>query len=324
MRQPHVHILVLVASVAITGCAARNRPLSPSVPPALGAEKSDAPEDSLQAHMEKVRQLSAAARPAGATAVAVTLDSRDVELAAALLELKASPTAESHLAVGELYRRRGVLDAAYRHYNAAVKLEPHNAAAYEGLARTWRDWKLPALAAGDAARARYYAPASPSIQNTFGTIMQALGRRDDARFAYEQARRLDSGATYALNNLCYLSFVEGRMQIAVEQCSAAIAMDPALKSAHYNLALAYAASGEMGLARAAFAEAGDPAETSFNLGILHMARRDYISAAAAFDAASRARPALNIARERAQQARALLRTAAQAPVSGPTDQGDMK
>ena len=139
--------------------------------------------------MEKVRHLSAAARPARATAVAVTLESRDAELAAALLELKASPTAESHLAVGELYRRRGVLDAAYRHYNAAVKLEPHNAAAYEGLARTWRDWKLPALAAGDAARARFYAPASASIQNTFGTIMQALGRRDDAR------SRLRAGAT---------------------------------------------------------------------------------------------------------------------------------
>ena len=38
------------------------------------------------------------------------------------------------------------------------------------------------------------------------------------------------------------------MQIAVEQCSAAIAMDPGLKSAHYNLALAYAASGDMGRA----------------------------------------------------------------------------
>ena len=85
-----------------------------------------------------------------------------------------------------------MLDAAYRNFNRAIALNPRDAAAYEGLARVWRDWGLPALALGDAHRATYYAPQSASARNTYGTVMQALGRYDDARAAYELASRLDS------------------------------------------------------------------------------------------------------------------------------------
>jgi tetratricopeptide (TPR) repeat protein len=240
--------------------------------------------------------------------------------------VQASPSAESHLVAGELYRQHSVLDAAYTHYNAAVKLQPRGAEAaqaYDGLARIWRDWGLPELAVGDAVRARFYAPESPVVHNTFGTIMQALGRPADARRAYERAQQLDAHATYALNNLCYLSFLEGRLETAVEQCRAAVTIDPTLKTARHNLALAYAASGDVGLAQAVFAEGGDAAEASFNLGILYLAGRNYQAATAAFDAASRARPTLNLARERASQARALSRIAPP-PVANTLVDGDAK
>ena len=102
-----------------------------------------------------------------------------------------------------------MLDAAYRNFNRAIALNPRDAAAYEGLAKVWRDWGLPALAVGDAHRATYYAPQSASARNTYGTVMQALGRDDDARAAYEPASRLDSKAAYAVNNLCYLAFSAG-------------------------------------------------------------------------------------------------------------------
>jgi len=314
VRRSLVQALVLVAVVAIAGCAARGRAAPPAAAGNNTAEPAKSDVGSLQEYIAKMRHVSAAARPPARTTSATTLESRDPELAAALRRVQASPTAESHLAAGELYRQRRVLDAAYRHYNAAAKLQPQSAEAaevYEGLARTWRDWGLPELAVGDAARARFYAPESPAVHNTFGTIMQALGRTADARRAYERARQLDARATYAISNLCYLSFLEGRIEAAVEQCRAAVAIDPELKTARHNLALAYAASGEMGLAQAVFAEGGDAAEASFNLGILYMAGRNYRAATAAFDAASRARPTLNIARERASQARALSRSAPQ-------------
>ena len=323
MRTPPALSLVLVAVVATTGCAARGRAAAAAAAPAPATTAGpEGPADgSLHEYIAKVRHVSSAARPANPTA-ATTLEGRDPELAAALLHVQVSPSAEWHLVAGGLYRQHSVLDAAYRHYNAAAKLQPRNAEAYDGLARIWRDWGLPGLAVGDAVRARFYAPESPVVHNTFGTIMQALGRTADARRAYERARQLDDRATYALNNLCYLSFVEGRVEAAVEQCRAAVALDPTLKTARHNLALAYAASGEVALAQAAFAEGGDVAEASFNLGIVYMAGRNYRAATAAFDAASRARPTLNLARERASQARALTRTAQ--PVPNPLVDGDAK
>jgi tetratricopeptide (TPR) repeat protein len=303
--------LALLAALNIAGCAARGRTVA-SEPPAAAVDSAAAPEGSLGEYIEKIRHLSTAARPVAKSVSMPTLESRDRELAAALAHLNVEPSAEAYVAVGELYRSHGVLDSAYKHFNAAMKLDSRNADAYEGLAKVWRDWRMPELALSDAARARFYAPDSASVQNTLGTIFQALGRPQDARQAYERAVALESNATYAMSNLCYLSFLEGRMDRAVDECQRAVALDPELKSARYNLALAYAGGGQMERARDVLAAGGDAAEASFNLGILHMAQRDYRSAAAAFDAASRAKPTLNIARERALQARVLMRQPAAA------------
>jgi Flp pilus assembly protein TadD len=305
--------VAVLATAVLPACAARSRATA-TVPPSAVAPP--APESSLGEYISKIRHLSTTARPVPKTKTmsVPTLESRDRALAAALAHLRVEPSAEAYLAVGEEYRSHGVLDSAYKHFNAAVRLDPRNADAYEGLARTWRDWGLPALALSDASRARFYAPASASVHNTLGTILQALGRPLDARQAYERALTLESHATYAMSNLCYLSFLEGQMERAIDECRRAVALDPALKSAHYNLALAYAGTGAMDRARQSLAAAGDAAEASFNLGILHMARRDYRGAAAAFDAASRARPTMNIARERALHARVLARTASANPV----------
>jgi len=324
VRRSITHTLLLMTALAgatgLTGCAARGRHVT-TTPRTNVADEATAPEASLGEYIEKIRHLSTSARPVPKTVTLPTLESRDRALAAALAQVRVEPSAEGHVAVGELYRSHGVLDSAYKHFNAAVKLDPRNGDAYEGLARTWRDWGFPALALSDVSRARFYAPASASVQNTLGTIFQALGRPRDARQAYERALALESQATYAMSNLCYLSFLEGQMERAIDQCQRAVALDPALKSARYNLALAYAGTGAMDRARESLIAAGDAAEASFNLGILHMARRDYHGAAAAFDAASRARPTMNIARERALRARVLERTTAAIP-AGP--EGDNK
>jgi tetratricopeptide (TPR) repeat protein len=255
--------------------------------------------------MAKVRHLSATARPGTGNTGASTLEGSDPALAAALMLAKASPTADRNRAVADMYRDRGVLDAAFRHYNRALTANPRDAGAYEGLARIWRDWGLPHLAVGDAHRAAFYAPHSASAQNTFGTIMQALGRYADAKSAYELASWLDPKAAYAANNLCYLSFLQGRIDAAVDACTVALELDPSLAAARNNLALAYAANGRMDLARTYFLD-GDRASGLYNTGIAYLAAGDDNNALAAFDAASRARPTLNMARERAEQIRARL------------------
>jgi tetratricopeptide (TPR) repeat protein len=306
MRLPLTRGLAIAAAALLSGCAARGGVVAPAARPsstAAVASEAPAPTSELSDYMAKIRHLSASAPPSRTTTALETLESRDTGLAEDLRHLSAAPTAAAHRAVAERYRQRGVLDAAHRHYNAALKLDGRDALAYEGLARVWRDWGLSNLALGDAYRAVYFAPTSAAVHNTLGTVLQALGQHENARTAYERASGLDPQAAYALNNLCYLSFVDGRVQGAIDACHKALSLEPALTAARNNLALAYAAIGRIDLARTELLDANDVSRGLYNIGIVHLAAGDQSAAVAAFDAASRANPLLAIARERASHVR---------------------
>jgi tetratricopeptide (TPR) repeat protein len=294
-------ISVLLAVTLLSGCAMRQPRTASGASAPANAGTPAAGQESLSDYMQKIRHLSA--RPLNKSEAVETLEMRDPTMATELLLVQSQPTAERYLSLAERYRERGVLDAAYRHFNRAMLLDPRDGAAYEGLARVWRDWGLPALALGDAHRAVYYAPQSASARNTYGTVMQALGRYGDARAAYEAASRLDAQAAYAVNNLCYLAFVEGRIDTAIDTCRKALELDPGMTAARNNLALAFAAAGRIDLARAEFVNAGDRASALYNSGIVYLAAGDDHSALVAFDEASKARPTFLLARERARQIR---------------------
>jgi serine/threonine-protein kinase len=261
--------------------------------------------DSLEQYVAKVRNLAARARPASNSLP--TLEGQDRKLAAALLLAAAAPTAESLRNVGDEYRRVGVLDMAFRYYNRALRADTTDAAAYDGLARIWRDWGLPGLGLGDASRAVYYASSSGVSYNTLGTVMQALGNRRGARAAYEQAHRSDPHASYALTNLCYLSLLEANSDAALGECRRALELDPGSKPAHNNLALIYASQGRLDLARSELFHGSDEASSQFNMVVIYMAASDYVRAATAFQTALVARPSFSAAALRARQARALAR-----------------
>ena len=167
------------------------------------------------------------------------METRDPAIAAEVLLALSQPTAERYRNVAERYRERGVLDAAYRNFNRAIALNPRDGAAYEGLARVWRDWGLPGLALRRRAPRRLLRATVGIRGNTYGTVMQALGQHDNARAAYEAASRLEPQAAYAVNNLCYLAFVEGRLYTAIETCRKALELDPTMTTARNNLALAF-------------------------------------------------------------------------------------
>src|SRR5262245_13835654 len=182
-------VSVVCLAASLVGCAARgpraataspskpataspSKPAtaSPSKPKTVDAEQAGTDTNSLSDFMQKIRHLSATARPSRPETP--TLEARDRELAAELKLVASSPTAAHHRNLAEHYRLRGVSDAAYRHFNRALALDPRDADAYEGLARVWRDWGLPHLGLGDAHRATFYAPKSAVAHNTYGTVMQ--------------------------------------------------------------------------------------------------------------------------------------------------------
>jgi tetratricopeptide (TPR) repeat protein len=175
-------------------------------------------------------------RPASSAGVLPTVETSDPALAAALLTLSIAATPEAHLIVAERYRDLGILDIAHDHFLKASQLDSANAAAYEGLARIWRDWGFPQLGLADASRAVYYAPSSASAHNTLGTVLASLRHRREARREYQRVVELDPRAAYALNNLCYLSFLEGEGAKALAECQAALAIDPELKATRETLA----------------------------------------------------------------------------------------
>jgi len=254
----------------------------------------------LETYIEQVRHLSVSAAPPLPSSE--TLESRDGHLREALKALQASPTADAHLRVAALYRRAGVLDQAFGHYQAAATIDRQSAAAYEGLARTWRDWGRPDLGLADAWRAVYYAPDSPEALNTYGTLLMALGRPDDAARTFSRVTELAPRASYGWTNRCYVAFERGALDESVGFCRRALALTPELTDARNDLALAYAAGGDLTSALAEFERGGDEASGQYNLGIVLLAARQFAPAAEAFERASMLRPGWSAAQVRAAQA----------------------
>jgi Flp pilus assembly protein TadD len=204
--------VVCAVAVAVTSCAAR-RPAQTAAPRPAASQAAAAGSDSLETFIGKVRTISS--QPARSSAA--TLEAQDPTLAKALLLLEAAPSAARHRAVADAYLRLGISDQAHEHLSAAVKLESKDAASWDRMARIWRDWGLPHLGLTDAHRAVFYAPASPVVHNTLGTILHALGRHEQARARFERALQIDPTAAYALNNLCYTWTLEGQVREAVRQ-----------------------------------------------------------------------------------------------------------
>ena len=171
--------------------------------------------------------------------------------------------------VAAQYLRQGIKDVAHEHFTAAVKLDAKDAASWDGLARIWRDWGFPSLALPDAFRAVYYAPDSPVVHNTLGTIFQALGRRAEARAEYEKALALNPTAAYAFTNLCYGWALEGESTKAA--ClPQALRLEPDMEAARNNLAFAYEMGGDSPRRSMCWPNRGRRAHT-YNAGILHLA-----------------------------------------------------
>jgi Flp pilus assembly protein TadD len=309
-------VLVCFLSVFAGGCAL-HRPASfrdqlikggnPSQE--LGSPATATKPEDLEAYVQRVKQVAAAARPTRADEPQPSVESQSPELTADLLQLQADPSAANERKVGEAYRAVGVLDLAHRHLTRAVELDPSDARAFDALARIWRDWGFPNLAFGDASRALYYAPTSAEARNTLGTLFQALGRLPEARTAYRQALAIDPEAAYALNNLCYLSVLEGKAGAAVDECRLALRLAPGAPSTHNNLGLAYASLGELQSAHREFSAAGSAARAAYNMGMAQLSLGKYADADASFREALAADPNMYQARQRAAEA---LRRAARA------------
>ena len=167
-------VLCVLISIFFVGCAA-HRPVNvstKSAAPAISAVRGERPpEDSFETFMAKVRKLSSEARPAGQPATTVEAQYPMLSAAAAAAAVAPSPT--TLRAVAEEYRRIGIFDKALSFLTRALALDPRVEATLDLIARLWRDSGLPQVGISDAHRAIFFAPESPVVHNTLGTIFQA-------------------------------------------------------------------------------------------------------------------------------------------------------
>src|SRR3982751_4265749 len=144
-------VLAVAALIAVSGCATRSagfasrfvKPGEPSV--TFDDPEAPAPKaPPLSDYMRKVRALQSKAAPRNS--LLPTIESTNPALMKALMMVAVEDTAANHRAVALAYRRAGVLDFAYKHFQRATALDPCDAVAYDGMARIWRDWGMPDLA----------------------------------------------------------------------------------------------------------------------------------------------------------------------------------
>jgi Tfp pilus assembly protein PilF len=302
-----VAVVILLSATALSGCAARGsrfanrfvRPGEPTV--SFDAPEAEKPREGLGEWARRLRTLQANARTK--SSFGASIESHDRVLAAALLRLAMQESAENHRLVAAAYRNAGINDYAHRHLQRALRLEPCDAAAYDGLARLWRDWGHPELALGDSYRALHCSPNSPEIYNTLGTVFVALEQPENGRRAFARSVELNPRGAFALSNLCYVSLQQTDTTAARRLCAAALEIEPALSAARTNLALAEAIDGDVAGAEKRLMDAPNASQGYYNVGVLRLSLGQYGQAAEAFDQAVAEKPSLWIARERAVQAR---------------------
>jgi tetratricopeptide (TPR) repeat protein len=235
------------------------------------------------------------------------IEGDDPELRDALASVRAARTCSTLTQLGVRYDRLDLRDLAARHLSDAIKLDPTCAPAHDAMAKVWRNAGMQGAALGSAHRAIYFAPQSPAYWNTYGTVLQEVGRMEEAAAAYRRVVQLDASAAYAHSNLCYLAMQAGDVDAAADACLAALAVDATFVPALNNLALLRASSGESAVAFELFESAGGRAAAHYNIGMVRLAQRDFPAALNAFEAAYLEDPAFDAAHAKARLVRRVLK-----------------
>jgi tetratricopeptide (TPR) repeat protein len=206
---------------------------------------------------------------------------------------------ESSMALGNVAVRAGKYDLAISAFERALELTDKNAAAagelYLRIGETCRrKGDLPAAIAA-LEKAHALQPENAMTTNTLALTLDAAGRKDEARLAYEAVLQLNPRSGVALNNLAYLlSENGGDLDQALVYVKRALELMPSLYEVRDTTGWVYLKRGQLDDAIAIFTELTrqEPSHSTwhYHLALALVARGDRDEARRELDAARQNNP----------------------------------
>ncbi|MCI0683370.1 MAG: tetratricopeptide repeat protein [Gemmataceae bacterium] len=151
----------------------------------------------------------------------------------------------AHNNLGELLAGQGRPDLARPHYEAAIRLYPHDAAHHHNLGKAHFLMGDLEKAAPAYEAALQVDPSHFESHFSLGVVLRRLGKLPDARRHLETAVALRPDFAAAHNNLGALLAQQDQHAEAIEHFRAAARSAPADPAAYFNLAIAHTRLGKL-------------------------------------------------------------------------------
>jgi len=151
--------------------------------------------------------------------------------------------AAAHQGLGMTYYTLGRLTEAVEPLKTAVRLDQQNAAPHLNLAVVLASMRRADEAIAELNEARRLSPESPRVRNEIGNVLHNMGRFDAALGEYQEAKRLGPTVPAVHHNIGLMLMRLGRFSEAVEPLNEALRLDPDYRNARYHLSNAYGRLG---------------------------------------------------------------------------------
>jgi tetratricopeptide (TPR) repeat protein len=143
---------------------------------------------------------------------------------------------EPHVALGNLYARRGEPDKAIAERLIALQLNPKDNATHLQIGDALMAQKKWAEAAAHYEAVAATEPTRADVHNAAGTAYEYMGDMPKAQAAFQAALQANPKYAQAHNNMGVIYEKQGKLAQAKAEYKRAVALDPSLTEARKNLA----------------------------------------------------------------------------------------
>lgn len=179
----------------------------------------------------------------------------------------------NHFDLALRYHSLGNFEQALTHYTAVLQAEEFNVEARNNLGLLYMDRGLTAEAIQQFKRAILINPEYLKARSNLAVALMNSGRLAEARAELRAALAIDPRNVDLLVNMALVEKADRRTDLAKETLMRALGFQPTHPAAHYNLAVLYDESGELGHAYDHYADFLKSAGPEYGVRLSDVRRR---------------------------------------------------